>query len=182
MSLIIRGLVGLLALLAGRQAFWTFVGAAGFLLGFNVAGRLLGDLPPWLLLLIGLGAGLLGALLAVVAQRLAVALAGFVAGGYLLLYVGDLLRLGGSELLEGLLFVAGGLVGAILISVLFDPALIVLSAALGAMMLTEVIVSALNWEPVTAALLFVSVCFFVVGILVQRLAWQPGRQPGRNAR
>jgi hypothetical protein len=46
MSLIIRGLVGLLALLAGRQAFWIFVGAAGFLLGFNVAGRFLGDLPP----------------------------------------------------------------------------------------------------------------------------------------
>ena len=60
------------------------------------------------MLLIGLGTGLLGALLAVLAERVAFALAGFYAGAYLALLVAQALGDRGTGLLW---LVAGGGLG-----------------------------------------------------------------------
>ena len=161
-----RAIVGLLSLFLGRRLFWVFVGAAGFLLGFNLAFQLLEEQAGLLLLLIALAAGLLGAALALFAQRLALAIAGFIAGGYLLLYVANLVSADPlSTLVVVILFVVGGLLGAGLFQFFFDIALVLLSSALGATLLTQVIADV--WAPgeLINALLFI--LLLVVGIAVQ---------------
>src|SRR5690606_5717280 len=81
---LLRALLGLVVLLFGRQLFWLWVGVTGFLAGVTLSARFLSGQPNWIILLIGLIAGLVGALLAIVLQRLAIGIAGFVAGGYIL--------------------------------------------------------------------------------------------------
>src|ERR1041385_9171955 len=77
---IISVLVGLALLLFGRRLFWLFVAALGFAIGLQLAPYLSQNPPLWLSLLLSLGLGLLGALLAVVLQKLAIAIAGFLGG------------------------------------------------------------------------------------------------------
>lgn len=173
MTSLASAIVGFLSLLAGRQLYWVFVGAAGFLLAFNLAERYFGIQSEWLLIVVGLVAGVIGALLAVFAQRLAVGFAGFIAGGFLLFYVAQLLGLSG-DLIEIVLFIVGGVIGAVLISALFDPALIILSAMLGASLLTQTAERAFEvpqgWHVAILVLLF------VIGVIVQFAAWQPARR------
>lgn len=177
----IRAIVGALSLFLGRRLFWLFVGAAGFMLGFNLALQLLPDQPGFVVLLIALVAGLLGAALGVFAQRLALSIAGFIVGGYLLLYLANLLGVSGADgLATGLvfvLFIVGGVLGAILIQFVFDFALILLSSALGATLLTQAAAEFWTLEPALNSILFV--VLLLVGIAVQwgigqRVADEPG--------
>ncbi len=61
--------VGAALLILGRKLFWVFVGAIGFVLGMDIASRFLQGRPDWLILIVALGAGVLGALLALFLQR-----------------------------------------------------------------------------------------------------------------
>lgn len=127
--------VGALLLLAGRRLFWLAVGVAGFLAGFYVAARLLGDPEGWVLLLVGVLCGLVGAFLAVVVQKIAVGTAGFLIGGGAAASLAvDLFGLPQSA--DWVVFIAAGIVCAFLAVLLFDGALIVLSAVLGAAMVS----------------------------------------------
>ena len=157
---IIQIFIGIILVFLGRKLFWFFVGAAGFLAGLIIAPRFFEAQPGWVLLLIALAAGLLGALLAVVLQRFAVALAGFFMGGYLLTSLLAALRVdvGG---LSWVVFVIGGLVGAVLVSLLFDWALIFLSALTGAVLVSQSL-------PVSPALMVVVfVILLVAGVAIQ---------------
>ena len=174
MQAIINALIGAAALFFGRPLFWLFVGAAGFVLGFNAATEFLGDQAAWVIIVVALVVGLLGAGLAILLQRVAIGIAGFIAGGYLLLNITNLIGLTGNgdglSLLAIVLYVVVGIVGVILVEVLFDVALIVLSASLGAGLLLQ---SADQWfameQTVRAILFFV---LLVVGIGVQWATWQ----------
>jgi hypothetical protein len=171
---ILRLLVGLAVLVAGRQLFWLFVGAAGFLLAASLTTQWLQNLPEWQTLLIALGAGVVGALLAVFLQRLAVAAAGFIVGGYLGL---ALFQAFGPELarLEWVPFVIGGVAGLVLVTVLFDWALIVLSVLTGA----NLIVETLALRGPTAALVFALALF--IGLAAQGLMLMNERRQARGA-
>jgi len=70
-------------LVAGRTLFWLFVGAAGFVTGMQLATRFTqsSEGPA---IIIGLVIGLIFALLAIFLQRIAITIAGFLAGGYIL--------------------------------------------------------------------------------------------------
>lgn len=157
---IIQIFIGIILLFAGRKLFWFFVGAAGFLAGLFYAPQFFQGQPGWVLLLIALAAGLLGALLAVFLQRFAVALAGFFLGGYLLT---ALLSALGVQVgaLSWVVFVIGGLVVAVLVSLLFDWALIFLSAITGAVMVSQ----SLPVSPAIMAVLFA--ILLVAGVVVQ---------------
>ena len=76
-------LAGVALLLFGRRLFWVFVGVIGFIAGMRFGAEIVKGQPEAVILLIAVGMGLLGALLAVVLQRVAVALAGGLAGGML---------------------------------------------------------------------------------------------------
>jgi hypothetical protein len=135
---ILEIVVGLAVLLMGRELYWLFVGGAGFALGANLASRFLVGPSGWVTLLIALSAGLVGALIALFLQRVAVAIAGFLAGGYLVISLLDTVGWG-EALPSWALFVAGGVIGVLAIALLFEWALIVLSSLVGAALVAQAI-------------------------------------------
>lgn len=163
-TLIINVLAGIVLLLMGRQLFWFFVGTIGFIAGIALATRLLGQQPDWVILVVALIAGIAGALLAVAVQRIAIGLAGFVAGGYGLVWLVSTLDLVGERWLW-LAFIVGGIIGVILIAALFDPALIALSSVTGA----TLIVQAIDPRPIVALTIFL--VLLLMGIFIQFKTW-----------
>src|SRR5215831_16322889 len=75
-------LVGAAILLLGRNLFWLFVAAIGFVLGAEIAPRIIHQPAPLVTLVIAVGLGFLGALVAVLLQKFAIAASGFLAGGW----------------------------------------------------------------------------------------------------
>jgi hypothetical protein len=136
--LALRLFAGIAMLFLGRQLFWLFVGAAGFLFGMDIVGALLGRQPEWLILVIALIFGIVGAVLAVFLQHAAVGIAGFLAGGYIVLNWLDVLGLERGVIVWAL-FAVGGIIGAILAAALFDWALIILSSFAGAAVIVQII-------------------------------------------
>ncbi len=179
---IINLLLGLAALIFGRQLFWLFVAAAGFFLGTNLATQYLAPEPVWLALVVGLVAGALGALLAVFAQRLALGIAGFIAGGYLLVFLGSYLQLGVStesfDLASTVVFIVGGILGAALVSIFFDVALILLSAVLGATLTGDFVGGFFRLNDTYRLILFLGL--IAVGIALQWALWS--ERPGQVRR
>ena len=154
--------LALLLLVLGRKLFWLGVAVLGFFLGMAVAEALLVDQPPWARLLMGLGAGLLGGLLAILAQR--VAFAGFYSGAYLALSAAVALGFGGHRTLW---VVAGGVIGAVLATWIMNWAIIALTSLVGA----SAIVGAASMGQTTGALIFVGLT--VVGMVVQARLMRP---------
>ena len=161
-----RILLGIGLLLFGRQLFWLFVAVMGFLFGLDLVAPLLPNSPSWVGLLIAISIGVLGAVLVLLWQWVAVGIAGFLAGGYL---IGHILQASGlaTGYMPGGLFILGGLVGAILMLVVFDWALIILSSLSGA----TVIIQELPLERLPALLIFVGLV--AVGIVVQGRLGRP---------
>lgn len=129
MGIIVQILLGCVALFAGRNIFWLFIALAGFVVGFELAGIWLVDKSLILQVAVALGAGLLGALLAVVFERVAFALAGFYAAAYLALVLIERIGITAGE---SAIIIASGLVGALIAALVMDWAIIVLSALAGA--------------------------------------------------
>ncbi len=123
--------LGVVMLLFGRALYWAFVAIVGFLIGMALA-----QTWPWLnqqtqivQLLVALGCGVLGAILGLLVQRLAFAIGGFFAGGYLAMAVAARFHLGGDP---HIWMIAGGVIGAIVAAMIMDWAIIVLSSLAGA--------------------------------------------------
>ena len=81
MTSLIGLVVGLVLLFWGRRLYWLFVAGIGFLTGLALAPDLLPGWPDWLILLAALVVAIVGAVVAILAQRLTIGLIGFVAGG-----------------------------------------------------------------------------------------------------
>jgi len=129
-------IVGVLLLAFGRRLYWLFVGGIGFVVGFSLASSLSGRQPQLTAILIGLGAGLLGVVLALLLQRFAIVVAGLLAGAWL---GAEIWRLLAPTPLPTpwLPALVGGVVGALLAATLFDMALVVLSSLVGAAILAK---------------------------------------------
>jgi hypothetical protein len=127
-------LVGLLLLVAGRRLFWLFVAVVGFVVGVEAAHYILPHQTELFTLVVALVLGLMGALLAIFLQKVAIAIAGFAGGGYLAVVIGAPLLGGVGTRYPGawLCFLVGGILGAILLMVFFNWALIILSSLHGA--------------------------------------------------
>jgi hypothetical protein len=157
---ILNVLIGAGLLFFGRKVFWLFVAGAGFVVGLTLANRLLQS-PEWVGVIIGLGIGLLAALLAVFLQRFAIGLAGFLTGGYLALqFLVPLFHLQHGWL-PWLAFIVGGVIGVILVGMFLDWALIALSTLAGAALMTE----ALSLRDGVALLVFI--ILILVGVSYQ---------------
>ena len=132
--LLLRLIVGTALLVAGRKLFWLFLGGVGFVFGFDLAEKVIHGQPHHIIILIALLAGVIGAVMAVLFQRFAIGLGGFFAGGYIL--VGLLRELGmATGQYHWVLFLVGGVLGAFLMSIVFDWTLIVLSSAIGSVLI-----------------------------------------------
>jgi hypothetical protein len=163
-QMIVTIIAGLAILFLGRQLFWLFVGVVGFAAGFELATNFLSGQPDWVIVLIALGAGVIGALVAIFLRYLAVAVAGFVSGAYLGTVLTDMIA-ADSGWMFWILFIAGGAIGAILMLALFDWALILLSSFTGAAMLAPLP----GWSSSAQLVLFI--VLVVVGIIVQFYLW-----------
>jgi len=159
-------LLGLIVLIAGRRLFWFTVAAVGFVIGLTLVFSFVDTSPEWVTWLIALAAGLGGALLAVAIQKVAVSLAGFLMGGYVLVWLLPQLEINVSQW-NWLIFIVGGLIGALLISWLFEYTLIGLSSLVGATMILQVT----NFSPEITLLLFI--VLLLVGIVVQAQTMNP---------
>lgn len=158
---IIQVLVAVGLLLAGRRLFWLFVGGAGFLAGFALAREVLPDQSENVRLVLSVGIGLAGAALVYVAQKIALSVGGFLAGGFLgLALVGDLLAL--TDPAPAGVFLIGGVIGLVLIHVIFDWALTLLSAAAGAYVIGQLLPLGDSAQLVVVAVLA------AIGIAVQK--------------
>jgi len=153
-------LAGSCLLLFGRKLFWLFVGVSGFLAGIFLVRRFFGGQSELATLVVGIVAGLLGACFAIFLQKMAVAIAGFFAGGYLAVDIVDILGSTHPQF-TWLVFLIGGILGAVLVLGLFDWALIILSSLLGASLITRAFHPAAS----IASLVLAGLC--IAGIAVQ---------------
>jgi hypothetical protein len=156
---LLKILVGIALLVAGRRLFWLFVGLIGFVSGIWLAAQFFPGKPEWMILAIALMAGILGALLALFLQWLAIGLAGFFAGAYILVTLLQITGWGTGGTIW--IFLIGGILGALLTLVLFHWALIILSSLAGAGLITETI-HADRW-----VIIFLFAALFIAGVAVQ---------------
>jgi hypothetical protein len=160
---IVLVLVGVALLAAGRRLFWLAVAALGFAAGLFAVDRWLGDLPRPTALVVALACGLLGLVLALLVQKVAVAFGGFVLGAVL---AARLLPQAAFDLGPWLplVVVAGGVVAALLALAAFGLALTIVTAGAGAALLVESVAVPAPLEPLLLAGLW------LVGVLFQRRA------------
>jgi hypothetical protein len=111
----------------------------GFAAGVEIAPLLVNDSSSLLALVIALVFGLIGALIALFLQKVAIAILGFLAGGKLATAIAAAFFVHYSQY-SALIFVAGGILGAILLLALFGWALIVVSSFIGAYLIESAIV------------------------------------------
>lgn len=166
---IVTFIIGLAILFFGRKIFWLFVAAAGFMLGYSYGPQIFRVESPGLILLIAVFAGIIGALLAILLKEVAIAAGGFIAGGF-----------AAAELVQStqvslrmdswVIFILGGIIGAVLMLLIFDWALIVLSSLMGASLIIRSFVLRGSWE------LILFLVLSIIGILVQATWFQSEKQ------
>ena len=162
-------LIGGGLLLAGRKLFWLLVGAIGFMLGLEIASRI-AFRSQWMMLLAALVLGVAFALLAVFVETVAIGVAGFLGGGLGLLRLAVLLGLD-FPVAWTVAFIIGAVAGVVLVVWLFNWALIIISSAGGASMVTAGLALTNAQRPV----LFFAL--LLVGVLVQWLAMRREHTP-----
>jgi hypothetical protein len=159
-------LIGVLLVFCGRRLFWVFVGGIGFLAGLHFAPMIAPDQPQWMILLIGLALGLVGAVLAILLQRVAVAVTGWFAGGLLAIRIASALGWQ-DQTTVWVAFIIGAIVAALVFSLLFDWALIAFTTFSGALLICDAFTLTAPVEMLLFAILV------VVGAFVQSRAFAP---------
>ena len=129
-------IVGLSMLLLGRKLFWFYVGAIGFISATTWAVNNMGGQPEWVIVVIGLAVGVLGALLAIFLRTVGIGIAGFLTGGFLVTMLMAALGFSGPRI-GSIIYLVGGVIGIILFYSLFDWALVLLSSVSGAFILAR---------------------------------------------
>lgn len=162
----LHAMIGIILLTLGRRLFWLFVGCVGFVAGFQTAQVYFGFQTSWVVWAAALLFGLVGALLAVFFQTLAIVLGGFVAGSTIATHLETLVGAVSISVIP----ILGGILGAILLYVFFDWALIVLSSVAGA----TLIVQALPWGSSAETVLYL--ILIAAGIFFQT-AWLRRQKP-----
>ena len=162
---IIGVIIGVVILFFGRKLFWLCVAAVGFAVGVKIAPLLVNESASLLALLIALIFGVLGALLALFLQKIAIAVLGFLAGGKLATAIAAAFFVQYAQY-STIIFVIGGIIGAILLLVLFGWALIVVSSFIGAYLIQSAIVL----PPTGSTLVFIGLA--IVGIFMQAASYR----------
>lgn len=160
---VINLILGGALLIAGRTLFWLFVGAAGFVTGIQLMSRFWQG-PELLALIVGLVVGVIFALLAIFFQALVIGVAGFLIGAYILSVLATML---GMELVGAttwIVYIVGGVLGLILVSFLFDWALITLSSLAGASLIMQAF-SPPGAQAATGGIIFF--VLFIIGVVIQ---------------
>ncbi len=156
---ILNLVLGGILLVAGRKLFWLLVGGIGFIIGAQLATRFFHG-NELTMILSGLVLGIIFALLAIFLESVAIGIAGFLGGGYVLLSIAGMLGFD-RGILSWIIFVVGGIFGVILVALLFNWALITISSLAGA----TLIVGAFGLTAATAGLVYIGLV--LAGVLIQ---------------
>jgi Domain of unknown function (DUF4203) len=169
---IINLVLGIVLLTTGKKLYWLFVAVVGFVIGLALATQYVQLNPPWLVYMIALGIGVIGAILATFLQHLAIALVGFVVGGYGAQYIAGLIGIN-TQPSNWMVFIIGGIVGLLLVASVFNWALYLLSSWAGATLVTE----AIGLQAGLGVVLFF--VLFVLGMIIQAGLFreQPRKKP-----
>jgi hypothetical protein len=149
--------------------FWLFIAALGFVLGIDFVTHYIPESGELTVLLVAVMAGILGAVFAYFFYRVAIAAAGFVAGGRIGVELIAALSPASPQALW-LAFIVAGVLGAMLLLLVFDWGLIVISSLLGA----SVIAQQLSGRPSTSGILFIAL---VIGGIAIQAAMMRRRSP-----
>lgn len=157
---ILQLIFALALLFLGRKLYWVFVGAVGFIAVTEVVLTQFSIQQEWLVVLIGLAAGILGAVLAIFVRMVGIGLAGVLGGVYVFHAITRLASIQNPTFVWVLL-ILGAIAGFLLVLLLLDWALITISSLTGSILLTELvgIPNRYGWLMILALL--------AVGILVQ---------------
>jgi len=166
---IVGALIGVVILLFGRKLFWLCVAAVGFAAGVEIAPHLVHEPSPLLALTVAIILGIIGALLALFLQKIAIAVLGFLAGGKLAGAIAAAFLIHYGEH-STIVFLAGGIIGAILLLFLFDWALIVVSSLIGSHLI--VYQGAIVLPQSGSLIVFIGLA--VIGMLVQAASFRRG--------
>jgi len=160
--LVIRGVIGGILLFLGRELNFLFAAAMAGLIGFRLTPLLPPQWPGWADGAFILTLAIIAAVLVLINERAGYFLSGFLAGGYLLVeyYAPNLLTV------PWLPFVIGGVIGALILGLLTEWALILVSAGIGA----AYVLNLIQLDP-TAEIL-VGAGLFIVGALTQVIIMQ----------
>jgi hypothetical protein len=162
---IVGVVIGVVILFFGRKLFWLCVAAVGFAVGLEIAPLLVNEASSLLALVIALVFGILGALLALFIQKVAIAVLGFLAGGKLATAIAAAFFVQHAQY-STIIFVIGGIIGAILLMAVFGWALIVVSSFIGAYLIQSAIVL----PPTGLTLVFIGLA--ILGIFVQAVSFR----------
>lgn len=157
---IINLVLGVILLTTGKKLYWLFVGVIGFVIGLTLANQYVQLTPWWLVYIVALGAGILGAVLGVFLQHLAIAIVGFIVGGYGAVQVAGLVGINALPN-QYMAFIIGGIVGLLLVASVFNWALYLLSAWAGASLVT----GAIGLQATVGLVMFFAL--FVLGVIIQ---------------
>ena len=131
-------IIGMLLLFIGRRLFWLFVACVGFASGYHYAQQMWGIHSPVFVLILSIAVGALGAIIAIFFQKAAIVIAGFAAGGYIVLTLFDQVARLPAQM-AWLPYIIGGIIGAITLFFVFDWALIFLSTLTGATLIVQMV-------------------------------------------
>jgi hypothetical protein len=167
--LIVRGVIGGILLFLGHELNFLFAGAMAALLGVRLTPLLPPQWPWWTDYAFIIGLGLIAAGAVLISERAGYFISGFLAGGLILVeyYSPDTLTV------PWLPFVVGGIIGALVVGVFTDWALILVTAAIGAAYLLNLFAL----DPMLEIL--IGAGLFIVGALTQVIIMQSQRHAER---
>ena len=167
--LIVRGVIGGILLFLGHELNFLFAGSMAALLGVRLTPLLPPQWPGWADYVFVIGLGVIAAAAVLLNERVGYFISGFLAGGLLLVeYYSP------ATLTVPLLpFIVGGVIGALIVGVFTDWALILVTAAIGAAYLLNMFVL----DPMLEIL--IGAGLFIVGALTQVIIMQSQKHAER---
>jgi len=163
---------GVILLIAGRKLYWFFSAVAGMVAGIYLGGVVLdAENQAWQIAFAAIGA-ILGAILAVGLQKLAIGIVGFIAGGYGATFLWQMVGLPDGRI-ELLPFILGGIIAAVLVAVAFEYGLIALTSWAGATLISREL-ELTDW--VGAAVFF---GLIIAGVVIQAVSLVSDRKKER---
>jgi hypothetical protein len=167
---------GILLLTTGKKLYWLFVAVVGFVIGLALASQL-NLSPQWMNYIVAFGAGVIAAILGIFLQKLAIALVGFLVGGYGAYYLANTLIGIKAQPTNWMVFIIGGIVGLLLVASVFNWALYILSSWAGATLVVRTVTEGVKLNPNFGLVIFF--VLFVLGMVIQAGLFmeQPKKKP-----
>lgn len=157
---------GGLLLVIGKKLYWFLVGLCGAAVGLFISEFFLHPQSMGERVLVAVGIGTAFAILALILQRIMISIAGFIAGGFLGVSLVDTLQLTVSNW-NWAVFLLGGLVGLLIVQLLFDLSLVIISSFAGA----TLIIRALGLDGANG--LIILLVLILAGIIIQSAQNRP---------